>query len=205
MWRPWPGALSGRLPPARFATVANFRAADGEVIDAGLVLYFQAPHSFTGEDVLELHGHGGPVVLRRLLDRVRALGARLARPGEFTERAFLNGKLDLAQAEAVADLIDSASTGAARSAMRSLSGEFSRHVRDIDKSVLALRVYLEAAIDFADEDIDFLAEDDVRARVRQVGETLDRLLDRSRKGQVLRDGVGRGDSRCAETPANPAC
>ena len=181
--------LVGRLPPARFATVANFRAADGEVIDAGLVLYFQAPHSFTGEDVLELHGHGGPVVLRRLLDRVRTLGARLARPGEFTERAFLNGKLDLAQAEAVADLIDSASTGAARSAMRSLSGEFSRHVRDIDKSVLALRVYLEAAIDFADEDIDFMAEDDVRARVRQVGETLDRLLDRSRKGQVLRDGV----------------
>ena len=183
------GAVLGATPRARVASLANFKDDDESAIDTGIALYFPAPRSFTGEDVLELQGHGGPAVLHRLVERVCALGARLARPGEFTERAFRNDKLDLAQAEAVADLIDSASRRAARSAMRSLSGEFSRQVRAIDGQVLQLRVYLEAAIDFADEDIDFLGEQDARRRARDVATALDALLARSRQGQVLRDGV----------------
>ena len=183
------GAVLGAVPRPRVASLADFKDDDETAIDAGIALYFPAPRSFTGEDVLELQGHGGPAVLQRLVERVCALGARLARPGEFTERAFRNDKLDLAQAEAVADLIDSASRRAARSAMRSLTGEFSRQVRAIDGQVLQLRVYLEAAIDFADEDIDFLGEQDARRRVRGVAAALDALLTRSRQGQVLRDGV----------------
>ena len=182
-------AVLGRVPRPRVASLADFKDEDATAIDTGIALHFPAPRSFTGEDVLELQGHGGPAVLQRLVQRVCALGARLARPGEFTERAFRNDKLDLAQAEAVADLIDSASRRAARSAMRSLTGEFSRQVREIDGQVLRLRVYLEAAIDFADEDIDFLGEQDARRRVRRVAAALDALLLRSRQGQVLRDGV----------------
>ena len=171
------------------ACLANFRDEDDTPIDTGIALYFQAPRSFTGEDVLELQGHGGPAVLQRLLERACALGARLARPGEFTERAFRNDKLDLAQAEAVADLIDSASRGAARSAMRSLTGEFSAKVAEIDHRVRRLRVYIEAAIDFADEDIDVLGEEDTRRQVRDVAAALEALRVRARQGQVLRDGL----------------
>ena len=134
-------ALLGKLPPPRIATFARFRAVDGAPIDEGLALYFPAPRSYTGEDVLELHGHGGPVVLDMLLARALALGARQARPGEFTERAFLNGKLDLAQAEAVADLIDAGSQTAARAALRSLDGEFSRRVQALTEQLIQLRLH----------------------------------------------------------------
>ena len=147
-------------------------------IDQGLALYFPAPHSFTGEDVLELHGHGGPVVMDLLLRRVLDLGARAAAPGEFTQRAFLNDKLDLAQAEAVADLIDSGSAQAARAALRSLQGEFSAHVHELAERVLELRMWIEAAIDFPEEEVDFLADralgvrmDDLRQRFAELAET----------------------------------
>ena len=181
--------LTGHLPQPRRAVLRSFREADGGVIDTGILLYFKGPRSFTGEDMLELQGHGGPVVMEALLERVCALGARLARPGEFTERAFLNDKLDLAQAEAVADLIDSASRRAARAAMRSLAGEFSRRVRALDAQVLGLRVFLEAAIDFADEDIDFLADEEVHRRAAELSAELAACLQAARRGQVLRDGL----------------
>ena len=180
--------LLDRQPVPRRALLADFRDADGSAIDRGIALFFPAPHSFTGEDVLELQGHGGPVVMARLLQRACALGARLARPGEFSERAFLNGKIDLAQAEAVADLIDSASTRAARSAMRSLAGEFSRRIAAIDRDVLDARVHVEAAIDFADEDVDFLAEAEIAQRLDDLAASLAALHGESRRGRVLRDG-----------------
>ena len=186
---PLAAAVLGRLPAPRLATLADFRDDEGSVIDQGIAIYFEAPRSYTGEHVLELQGHGGPVVQQRLVERLCALGARLARPGEFTERAFLNGKLDLAQAEAVADLINSASERAARSALRSLSGEFSRCVQKIDQRTLELRVYLEAAMDFADEDIDFLTEGDMRSRAGELASAIEALRRRARQGQVLRDGV----------------
>lgn len=181
-------AVAGRVPDVRQATYACFRDGDGGAIDRGVVLFFAAPASFTGEDVVEFQGHGGPVVLEALLERVCDLGARIARPGEFTERAFLNDKMDLAQAEAVADLIDSASRRAARSAMRSLDGAFSRRVMAIDQAVLGLRVFLEAAIDFAEEEVDFLADRDVVERIDGVATALRDLLADCRQGQVLRDG-----------------
>ncbi len=179
----------GYVPPPRRVTLASFLAADGSAIDRGIVICFEAPKSMTGEDVVELQGHGGPVVMERLLERVCALGARLARPGEFTERAFLNDRIDLAQAEAVADLIDSASRRAARAAMRSLAGEFSDRVMAIDRAVLDLRVFLEASIDFADEDIDLLGESDALDRLETVEAEIERLLAESRRGQVLREGL----------------
>ena len=145
----------GTLPPARMAHFATFRDTQAEVIDVGLALYFPAPHSFTGEDVLELQGHGGPVVMDRLLKSAVGLGARLARPGEFSQRAFLNGKIDLAEAEAIADLIDSSSAHAAQLAVRSLQGEFSRRVQALLQQLIQLRAYVESAIDFPDEEIDF--------------------------------------------------
>ena len=181
--------IVGRLPAPRHAALATFADAEGAAIDRGIALYFPAPQSMTGEDVLELQGHGGPVVMDRLLERVCALGARLARPGEFTERAFLNDKIDLAQAEAVADLIDSASKRAARAAMRSLDGEFSARVNQIDRVVLDLRVYLEAAIDFADEEIDFLAESDAAAQLDAIASLIEGLVDESRRGEALREGL----------------
>lgn len=187
--RPFAEALLGRLPKPRRAHLGTFRAADGSALDTGIALFFPAPASFTGEDVLELHGHGGPVVLRLVLERVCALGARLARPGEFTERAFLNDKMDLAQAEAVADLIDSASRGAARSALRSLSGGFSRRIAAVDAQLLAARVHVEAAIDFAEEEIDFLADAELAGRLANVDQALGSLLADGQPGQVLRDGV----------------
>ncbi|EWG99248.1 hypothetical protein Q427_26005 [Halomonas sp. BC04] len=147
----------GRCPPPRHAQYTSFQG-DVRVIDEGIGLYFQAPYSFTGEDVLELQGHGGPVIMDLLLERCVQLGARLARPGEFSERAFLNDKLDLAQAEAIADLIEASSRSAAENALRSLQGEFSRRVSTLVEQLIELRIYVEAAIDFPEEEIDFLAD-----------------------------------------------
>ncbi|MCC6302160.1 MAG: tRNA uridine-5-carboxymethylaminomethyl(34) synthesis GTPase MnmE [Gammaproteobacteria bacterium] len=182
-------AVLGRVPEPRRAEYRVFRAEEGEAIDTGLALFFPRPHSFTGEDVLELHGHGGPVVLDRLLRRLLALGARPARPGEFSERAFLNDKIDLAQAEAIADLIDSASEQAARAAMRSLEGEFSARVRALVEDLTALRVYVEAAIDFPEEEVDFLADAELRRRFLELKEGLDAVTRAARQGCLLREGI----------------
>jgi tRNA modification GTPase len=181
--------ITGRLPRPRFATFCDFLDSGNEPIDSGIALYFPQPHSFTGEHVLELHGHGGSYVLQRLLQRVISLGARSARPGEFSERAFLNDKIDLVQAEAIADLIDSGSEAAARAAQRSLQGVFSARVNELREELTALRVFVEAAIDFPDEEIDFLAESDVVQRVRGVIQRLARLLEGARQGRLLRDGI----------------
>ena len=181
--------ILGRVPAPRQAELADFSDADGAAIDRGIVIYFPAPQSMTGEDVVELQGHGGPVVMDRLLERACELGARIARPGEFTERAFLNDKIDLAQAEAVADLIDSASKRAARAAMRSLEGEFSARVAEIDRAVLELRVYLEAAIDFAEEEIDFLADSDAVEKLQGIEGRIEHLAVESRRGEALREGL----------------
>ncbi|HEY6863096.1 MAG TPA: tRNA uridine-5-carboxymethylaminomethyl(34) synthesis GTPase MnmE [Burkholderiales bacterium] len=187
--QPFVSALLGRRPPPRSAVRAVFRGADGRPIDEGLALYFAAPSSYTGEDVLELHGHGGPVVLRMLLRRCIELGARLAEPGEFTRRAFLNDKLDLAQAEAVADVIDAATETAARCALRSLRGEFSQLVRGFADQLLELRALVEATLDFPEEDID--AQHRLQAEVRLEGlrEQLRRALEQARRGSVLRAGI----------------
>ena len=182
-------ALTGKTPEPRRATLADFKAADGSPLDSGLLLYFPAPHSFTGDDVLELQGHGGPVVLQMLLARCLDLGARLAQPGEFTRRAFLNGKLDLAQAEAVADLIDAASTGAARSAVRSLQGEFSRAVHALVDQLTELRALVEATLDFPDEDIDFLQAADAVGRLARLRERLGATRARASQGKLLQAGL----------------
>lgn len=182
-------ALLGTLPQPRYATLAEFIDGVGEIIDSGLALYFPAPRSFTGEDVLELQGHGGAFLLQRLMQRVLELGARPARPGEFTERAFLNDKLDLVQAEAIADLIDSGSDAAARAAQRSLQGLFSDRVHELQQKLTDLRVFVEAAIDFPDEEIDFLAESDVVRRVQETRGRLADLLAEARQGRLLRDGI----------------
>ena len=181
--------LLGTLPPARQARRRDFRAADGTLIDSGLVLYFEAPASYTGEHVLELHAHGGPVVLDLLLARVLALGARPARPGEFSERAFLNNKLDLAQAEAIADLIGSGTAQAARAAVRSMQGEFSRQVHDLTAKLTRLRMYVEAAIDFPEEEIDFLSDSGLQQGLQQLRDDFHDLLARARQGRLLRDGM----------------
>lgn len=182
-------AVCGGLPTARYAALRSFRDADGTAIDHGLALYFPAPGSFTGEDVLELHAHGSPVVLDRLLARTVELGARVARPGEFSERAFLNDKLDLAQAEAIADLIDAGTREAATAATRSLEGQFSRLVHELADAMVRLRVYIEAAIDFPDEDVDYLAEGDVAARLDRLAESLAELRERAVRGSILREGM----------------
>jgi len=181
--------LLGRLPAPRRATFARFRDADGNPIDEGLALFFPAPHSYTGEDVLELHGHGGPVVLDMLIQRALALGARPARPGEFTERAFLNDKLDLAQAEAVADLIDAGSQAAARAALRSLEGEFSRQVQALVERLTGLRMHVEAAIDFPEEEVDFLADEKIGNGVTTLDADLMQLLATAQQGRLLHDGL----------------
>lgn len=182
-------ALLGKLPTPRQAILRRFRSNDGEVIDEGIALYFPAPHSFTGEDVLELQGHGGPVVMDLLLARVLELGARPARPGEFSERAFLNDKLDLAQAEAIADLIASDTAAAARAALRSLQGEFSRRVQGLVEGLIELRMYVEAAIDFPEEEIDFLADGVVATRLSELRERLNALQAAAGQGRLLRDGM----------------
>jgi tRNA modification GTPase len=182
-------ALLGRLPAARHAELHAFPDADGTPIDHGLALFFPAPHSYTGEDVLELHGHGGPVVLDLLLRRVQQLGARMAGPGEFSERAFLNDKLDLAQAEAIADLIDSGSAQAARAALRSLRGEFSVQVHELAERVLELRMWIEAAIDFPEEEVDFLADRALGERMEDLRGRFAELAETARQGSLLRDGL----------------
>ena len=182
-------AMLERVPPARTAAYGIFRDAQGTAIDHGLALYFPAPHSYTGEDVLELHGHGGPVVLDALLGCLLELGARAARPGEFTERAFLNGKLDLAQAEAVADLIDAGSQDAARAALRSLEGEFSRRVREQVEQLTRLRMYVEAAIDFPEEEIDFLADARIVDQLRAIETGLAALQQGAQQGRLLHEGM----------------
>jgi len=181
--------VAGAIPAPRVATLADFRDAGGAVIDQGLVVHFPAPHSYTGESVVEFHGHGGPSVLRLLLARCLELGARIAAPGEFTKRAFLAGKLDLAQAESVADLIDAATATAARAAARSLAGEFSREVHALVDALTELRVYTEATLDFPEEDIEFLRAGDVEARLAAVRGDLDRVLGRARTGALLREGL----------------
>jgi len=186
-------ALCGRTLVPRQATLLPLRAADGSVIDQGLALYFPAPHSYTGEDVLELQAHGGPVLLQMLLARClqagQSLGLRLAEPGEFTQRAFLNGKLDLAQAEAVADLIDASTEAAARSAGRSLSGVFSMQVQGLRERIVHLRMLVEATLDFPEEDIDFLQQAGAHAQLQAIAGALDALLDGARQGALLREGI----------------
>lgn len=182
-------ALLGRLPKPRYAAYRSFRGADGVAIDHGLAIYFPAPRSYTGEDVLELHGHGGPMVLDLVMRRVLSLGARLARPGEFTERAFLNDKLDLVQAEAVADLIDSASHTAARSAMRSLEGMLSQRIDILVERLIHLRMYVESAIDFPEEEIDFLGDGHVAGELASLTQELGELLRTGEQGRLLRDGM----------------
>lgn len=182
-------AVLGHIPTPRYADYSQFRDQDGAVIDQGIALYFPRPHSFTGEDVLELHGHGGPVVQDCLLRRVLQLGARLARPGEFSERAFLNDKIDLTQAEAIADLIDAASTQAARAAMRSLQGEFSKQIQVLVESLIQLRMYLEAAIDFPEEEVDFLSDGKIAARLHTIMQEIRQVLRVAQQGSLLREGI----------------
>ncbi|HEX5801560.1 MAG TPA: tRNA uridine-5-carboxymethylaminomethyl(34) synthesis GTPase MnmE [Azospira sp.] len=182
-------ALTGKTPAPRYATLADFRDEQGRAIDSGLLLYFPAPHSFTGDDVLELQGHGGPVVMQLLLARCLELGARLAEPGEFTRRAFDNDKLDLAQAEAVADLIDAATASAARSAVRSLQGEFSREVHALTEQLVELRALTEATLDFPDEEIDFLQSADAFGRLARLGQRLAAVFDRAQQGRLLQGGL----------------
>lgn len=181
--------LLGQLPQPRYATFSDFLDPNGELLDQGIALYFPTPHSFTGEDVLELQGHGGPLVMDQLLKAILKLGARLARPGEFSERAFLNGKIDLAQAEAIADLIDSASVQAARCALRSLQGKFSNEIKLLVDQLIWLRSYIEADIDFIDEEIDFLAEGQVVEKITQLISKLDNLLDNAQQGYLLKEGM----------------
>ncbi|HLK70337.1 MAG TPA: tRNA uridine-5-carboxymethylaminomethyl(34) synthesis GTPase MnmE [Steroidobacteraceae bacterium] len=173
----------------RYALPAHFLDAAGEPLDAGLVVYFPAPHSYTGEAVLEMHAHGGPVLVEALIRRTVELGARRARAGEFTERAYLNGKLDLAQAEAVASLIDAASDAAARAALRSLEGEFSRQILELAEHIGSLRAWIEAAIDFPDEELDFLSVPQLAQRFSELAAALDDLQMTSRRGRVLTEGL----------------
>jgi len=173
----------------RQATFTDFLDGSGDVIDQGLALYFKSPASFTGEDVLELQGHGGPIVMSLLLSRVVSLGARIARPGEFSERAFLNEKLDLSQAEAVADLIDSTTEAAARGAIRSLKGVFSDRVRALDISIVKLRMFVEAAIDFPEEEIDFLSDDRLKDNLELALTQMRTLTQQTHQGAILREGI----------------
>ncbi|MHB1869472.1 MAG: tRNA uridine-5-carboxymethylaminomethyl(34) synthesis GTPase MnmE [Steroidobacteraceae bacterium] len=181
--------LLGELPPARIARFARFLDAAREPLDAGLALFFPAPHSYTGEHVLELHGHGGPAVLEAVVQRILEIGARRAQPGEFTLRAFLNDKLDLAQAEAIADLVDAGSREAARAAMRSLQGEFSAMVHGLTEAVTDVRAHVEAAIDFPEEEVDFLADRQLHDRFHTLSEHFDAVEQSARQGALLREGM----------------
>lgn len=182
-------ALTGKIPPPRMASLMCFAAADGSTIDQGIVLHFPAPHSYTGQDVVEFQAHGGPVVLELLLARCVELGARLAEPGEFTRRAFLNGKLDLAQAESVADLIAAATAQAARSAVRSLSGVFSEKVHALEKQLIDLRMLVEAMLDFPDEEIDFLDRADAGSKLASIRASLESVVSQAKQGSLLRNGM----------------
>ena len=182
-------ALLGKIPENRFATKSSFFDDSGNALDHGLALFFLGPASYTGEDTLELHCHGSPVVLDQVLKRVLELGAELARPGEFTERAFLNGKLDLAQAESVADLINSQTQAAAKFALRSLSGIFSKEIDDLSRRIETVRVLVEATIDFSDEPVDDLSVDKLRLHITEISEKIRKILDRSRPGLLLSQGA----------------
>lgn len=184
-------AMTGadRALQPRQAHFRRFRDSGGEVLDEGIALYFPGPNSFTGEDVVELQGHGGPVLMDMLLKRTLELGARMATPGEFSQRAFLNDKLDLTQAEAIADLIDASSQAAVRSATRSLQGAFSQRIQSLLESLIELRLYVEAAIDFPDEEVDFLSDGVIAARLQDVIGRLDAVLEEAKQGSLLREGV----------------
>jgi tRNA modification GTPase len=181
--------LIGRPLKARHASYSRFLNEDGEALDDGIALWFPAPHSFTGEHVIELQGHGGPQVLQLVLERCLELGARLAQPGEFSRRAYLNGKLDLAQAEAIADLIDASSRQAARSAVRALEGEFSRRINTLKDGLIHLRMLVEATLDFPDEDIDFLKQADAWGKLANITGRLDAVMAQARQGALLREGL----------------
>jgi len=179
----------GSLPAPRLARLARFLDADGGTLDQGLALYFPAPASYTGEHVLELQGHGGALIVDLLVKRLLELGCRLARPGEFSERAFLNGKIDITQAEAIADLIDAGTTAAARAAVRSMQGEFSARINELKSRITELRSYVEAAIDFPDEEIDFLSDGALQGRLAAVFAAFDFIAAAARQGALLREGL----------------
>jgi tRNA modification GTPase len=179
----------GALPAPRLAQFSRFLDAQGRSLDEGIALYFPAPASYTGEHVLELQGHGGALVVDMLLQRLLELGCRMARPGEFSERAFLNGKIDIAQAEAIADLIDAGTAAAARAAVRSLQGEFSARIADLKSRITDLRAYVEAAIDFPDEEIDFLSDKALRERLAAVFAAFESITTAARQGALLREGL----------------
>jgi tRNA modification GTPase len=183
------GAIVGELPAPRCARLCAFLDHRGEAIDAGLALYFPAPRSYTGEHVLELQGHGGVLVMDLVVKRLLELGCRMARPGEFSERAFLNGKIDIVQAEAVSDLIEAGSAAAARAAVRSMQGEFSKRIADLTAEITALRVYVEAAIDFPDEEVDFLGGEALSKRLAAVFAAFEAITAQARQGALLRDGL----------------
>jgi len=181
--------MLGHIPKARYAHYGSFFNKEGIEVDKGVALFFPGPNSFTGEDVLELQGHGGILVMRSLLESAMTLGAVAAEPGEFSKRAFLNGKMDLVQAEAVADIIDASSEQSARSALRSLSGEFSEQVNALTKALIDLRVFVEATIDFSDEEIDFLASGEVKLKVEQIESDIQNILSSAEQGAILREGL----------------
>lgn len=181
--------MLGRVPKPRYAHYGSFFNQNGVRIDKGVALFFPAPHSFTGEDVLELQGHGGILLMRLLLESAMELGARPAEPGEFSKRAFLNGKMDLLQAEAVADMISASSKQSAQSALKSLSGEFSQQITALTKALIKLRAFVEASIDFADEAIDFLQSGEVKHKVKQIKVAIQAILRSAEQGAILREGV----------------
>jgi len=181
--------ITGKPLKPRYATYLPFKNEEGHFLDEGIALFFPNPHSFTGEDILELHGHGGPIVVDLLIQHIVTLGARLARPGEFSERAFLNDKIDLIQAEAIADLIDASSKEAVQSALRSLQGDFSKKIDELVELVIQLRLYVEAAIDFVDEDIQFLTSDSVLKRLDHILQTVEHLFSIAKEGALLREGL----------------
>lgn len=182
-------AFVGKTLTPRLATHATFLDETGEAIDDGIALFFAAPASFTGEDVLELHAHGSPIVLASLIERAIVFGARHAEPGEFTKRAYLNGKLDLAQAEAVADVIDAATQSAARAAVRSLTGEFSRHIQTLQDRLIRLRMFVEATLDFPEEDVEFIEQERARDQLAETRAALEDVLAKAKQGQLLHDGI----------------
>jgi tRNA modification GTPase len=182
-------AVLGHCPPPRHAAYLGFKDADGQLIDRGIAIYYPNPHSYTGEDVLELQAHGGTALMQILLARCIALGARQATPGEFTRRAYLNDKLDLAQAEAVADLINAATEEAAKSAIRSLSGEFSKTINTLLQQLIELRMYVEACLDFPEEEIDFITQGRVAEKITQNQQALALIFSKAKQGALLRDGI----------------
>ncbi|HEY8354232.1 MAG TPA: tRNA uridine-5-carboxymethylaminomethyl(34) synthesis GTPase MnmE [Methylophilaceae bacterium] len=182
-------AILGHCPPPRHAAYLDFREADGSLIDRGIAIYYAAPHSYTGEDVLELQAHGGPALMQILLRRCLSLGARQALPGEFTRRAYLNDKLDLAQAEAVADLINASTEAAARSAVRSLSGEFSACIHALLDRLVELRMYVEACLDFPEEEIDFISQGRVAEKLADLRREMERVFQSAQQGNLLREGI----------------